>query len=501
MAIQTWGAKLPATFKGFKTSIREQAAEHAMLAALVAELQGQQPQLGAVAQECRRRVVELQRFAEHELQLGAGGGAGGSLLLAPLAATHEVLASDPAEVDTASGGGEAGAVATAAMCLTADETTVAAGLTVPAGLVPFGLLGALTEPAADFGDFGAEAALAPAFAGVDALKGSSPSAPEPTPALALEPYPASAAEPADLSGFGAEPCADTSQQELAASGFALTSSPDPTLPPNSMPAMADFGAFNAEPAPTSEPPLTPLLAATASADSLLEDAPTSAPVPAPEASSAPDFGAFGEPSTPEPYAAPVPAPFVAPAPALLCAEFAAISEPAPSMPTPAPLSADDFADLDNAHSKAANADEFAEFDTAPSAAATLVPLVPEALPAAEDAGAAEKAEAADVADKAEVAEEVEVAEVADAPEAPEVAEAAEVTEAPEAPELDAELQQARAERELMERELMERETASGAFDEFGSFELPELVEASDSFSKIGAAVTDDEFNELFGPTE
>ena len=44
-AIQNWGAKLPATFKGFKTSIREQAAEHAALAALVAELQGQQPQL------------------------------------------------------------------------------------------------------------------------------------------------------------------------------------------------------------------------------------------------------------------------------------------------------------------------------------------------------------------------------------------------------------------------------------------------------------------------
>ncbi len=39
------------------------------------------------------------------------------------------------------------------------------------------------------------------------------------------------------------------------------------------------------------------------------------------------------------------------------------------------------------------------------------------------------------------------------------------------------------------------------FDEFGSFELPEPDEASDSFSKIGAAVTDDEFNELFGPTE
>ena len=73
-AIQNWGAKLPATFKGFKTSIREQAAEHAALAALVAELQGQQPQLGAVAQECRRRVAELQSFAERELQLGGGEG-------------------------------------------------------------------------------------------------------------------------------------------------------------------------------------------------------------------------------------------------------------------------------------------------------------------------------------------------------------------------------------------------------------------------------------------
>ena len=63
-------------------------------------------------------------------------------------------------------------------------------------------------------------------------------------------------------------------------------------------------------------------------------------------------------------------------------------------------------------------------------------------------------------------------------------------------ELDAELQQARAERERMEREM-----AGGEADDFGNFELPEPDEASDTFSKIGAAVTDDEFNELFGPTE
>ena len=43
--------------------------------------------------------------------------------------------------------------------------------------------------------------------------------------------------------------------------------------------------------------------------------------------------------------------------------------------------------------------------------------------------------------------------------------------------------------------------AGGEADDFGNFELPEPDEASDTFSKIGAAVTDDEFNELFGPTE
>tara|TARA_B110001452_G_scaffold265659_1_gene270752 strand:- start:1094 stop:1210 length:117 start_codon:yes stop_codon:yes gene_type:complete len=37
-------------------------------------------------------------------------------------------------------------------------------------------------------------------------------------------------------------------------------------------------------------------------------------------------------------------------------------------------------------------------------------------------------------------------------------------------------------------------------DDFGSFDLPP-PDAADDFSKIGAAVTDDEFNALFGPTE
>ena len=93
--------------------------------------------------------------------------------------------------------------------------------------------------------------------------------------------------------------------------------------------------------------------------------------------------------------------------------------------------------------------------------------------------------------------EVKATEGAEATEKAEATEGAELDAAAEEAELDIELQQARAERERMEREM----AGEGAFDEFGSFELPEPDEASDSFSKIGAAVTDDEFNELFGPTE
>ena len=48
---------------------------------------------------------------------------------------------------------------------------------------------------------------------------------------------------------------------------------------------------------------------------------------------------------------------------------------------------------------------------------------------------------------------------------------------------------------------MEAEMAGGGLDDFGSFELPEPDDGADAFSKIGATVTDDEFNALFGPTE